>query len=202
MRQNRTKQYYEKNGAAWAAKKTNSFYHEKQFTRFCSFLKPRAHVLDIGCASGIHVPMFFGIGRKLRYTGLDITNAFLKVARRRYPQLTFIQGDIGDKRTLPKKKFDAFLALSVLMHISLEEWPTMFKNIESITKPGAIGYLSFPVGHPSGADVENDSRHFTILSEKKQRETLEARGWKILARGKMDGFTQKNVWRWYIVRLP
>lgn len=202
IKKNPTKEYYEKNYRIWSEKKTDSFYHEKSFIIFSSLLKDRATVVDIGCAWGIHVPLFLGIGRKLRYEGLDIANSFLKLARRRYPQLVFYLGDIADKSTLPKKKYDGFWAGSVLMHVPLEKWGQMFQNIERITKTGAIGYFSLPTEHPSGEKSDSDSRHFTLLSGEEQRKTIKKLGWKILRSGTMDGFTKSGIWKWYIVQLP
>lgn len=199
---NPTKEYYEKNSENWTQKKTNSFHNEKAFTIFNSLLKDKARVIDIGSAWGIHVPLFLGIGRKLRYEGMDIANSFLKVARRRYPQLTFYQADIAEAKTLPNKKYDAFWAGAVLMHIPFAEWEQMFKNIERLTKKGAIGYFSLPIEHPSGDNAKTDSRHFTLLSEKEQKEIIRKQGWKIIKNGTMDGFTKTGIWKWYIVQLP
>ncbi|MCB9819492.1 class I SAM-dependent methyltransferase [Candidatus Nomurabacteria bacterium] len=199
---NKTKEYYEKNSEIWTEKKTNSFHHEKAFTVFSSLLKDRALVIDIGCSWGIHVPLFLGIGRKLRYEGMDIAKAFLKIARRRYPQLTFYQGDISRAKTLPNKKYDGFWAGAVLMHVPLEDWGQMFKNIEKITKKGAIGYFSLPVEHPSGDNLNTDPRHFTLLTEKEQIQIIKNQGWTIIKKGTMDGFTKSGIWKWYIVRLP
>ncbi len=201
-KKNLTKQYYEKNYQKWTERKTNSFYNEKSFTIFSSLLKDKDSVIDIGCAWGIHVPLFLGIGRNLKYEGLDIANSFLKIARRRYPQLTFYQADVADKKTLPNKRYNGFWAGSVLMHVPFEEWEVMFQNIESITKKGAIGYLSLPTEHPNSESIESDSRHFTILNDNEQQKIMKDRGWKILKKGTMDGFSKEGIWKWYIVQLP
>lgn len=197
-----TKRYYDTHAATWAGRKTNSFHHQKQFEQFIAYLPDKAAVLDIGCAAGIHVPLFLGIGRHLRYHGIDISRSFLKLAQRRYPQLTFDQADILDERTLPKQRFHGFWAGAVLMHIPLEHWPHLFENIERITRPGAIGYLTLPVAHPSGPHAQEDPRHFTLLDAKEQRKWLRSRRWQILKSGTIDGFTTEAVWRWYIVQLP
>jgi SAM-dependent methyltransferase len=196
-----TKRYYEKHAEQWASRKTNSFHHQKQFERFAALLPPGARVLDIGCAAGIHVPLFLGIGRHIKYVGIDTSRRFLRLARSRYPQLTFTETDILDRKSLPPGRFAGFWAGAVLMHVPLEHWPIMFENIESKMRPGAVGYLSLPVAHPSG-QAEDDPRHFTLLSPREQRAQLSARAWEILNSGTLDSFTTKAVWRWYIVRLP
>ena len=201
-RGNRTKAYYDKHATRWTDAKTNSFHHEKQFTEFVSLLPERGSVIDIGCAGGVHVPMFLGIGRKLRYTGVDISPSFLTISRRRYPQLTFLLGNVADAATLPKKKYDGFFAGAVLMHTPHEEWPAMLANIESLMKPRGIGYLTLPTEHPSGDTADADPRHFTLLTAAEQQKEFKSRGWKILKKGTLNGFTKKGIWKWYLVELP
>jgi len=198
----KTRTYYDTNAARWASRKTDSFYHEQQFTKFVGKLKNGAKVLDIGCAWGIHVPLFLGIGRFIRYEGIDISKSFLKLATRRYPQLSFSLADIANKSTLPKKRYDGFISVAVLMHVPFTLWDTAFSNIESLTKPGAIGYISLPTEHPSGPNKDADTRHFTLLNAKDQRAYIKRRGWKILHSGTSDGYTLENIWHWYIVQLP
>jgi trans-aconitate methyltransferase len=197
-----TKRYYDKNFQIWTDKKTSSFHHEQSFTKIVSLWPQKGTIIDIGCAHGIHVPMFLGIGRYLKYYGIDISPAFLKIAKRRYPQLSFAPGDIADKSTLPKKKFDGFWAAAVLMHIPFTQWDEMFLNIESLSKSGSYGYVALPVAHPNIVPNPNDTRHFTILNEDEQRAYIKNRGWKIKSAGVLDGFTTESVWRWYIVQLP
>lgn len=87
-------EYYDKNAEWWASKKTNSFFHEEGFRKFHALLKDGDTVLDIGCAYGIHVPLFLGIGRNLKYEGFDISEKMIKIARSHYPQLQFSIADI------------------------------------------------------------------------------------------------------------
>jgi 2-polyprenyl-3-methyl-5-hydroxy-6-metoxy-1,4-benzoquinol methylase len=197
-----TKKYYNQKFQNWTDRKTNSFHHEKPFTKLVTLWPQKGRIIDIGCAHGICVPMFLGIGQKLEYYGIDISTAFIKVAMRRYPQLPFALGNIADKQTLPKKKFDGFWAAAVLMHVPFSKWDEMFTNVESLCKPASYGYISLPIAHPSKTPSEGDIRHFTILTEDEQRTYIKSRGWKIKHSGVLDGFTTESVWRWYIVQLP
>lgn len=198
----RTKKYYDKEFSDWSSKKTHSFHHEKQFVKLVDLWPSKGSILDIGCAYGIHVPMFLGIGRSLKYTGIDISTSFLKIAKRRYPQLPFIEANIADKSTLPKKKYDGFWAAAILMHIPFSHWDEMFSNVEAVCTEKSFGYVALPVAHPSKVVSQNDTRHFTILTEDEQRQYFKSRGWKIKTAGVIDGTTTESVWRWYIVQLP
>lgn len=66
-------------------------------------------VLEVGCGSG-HRGKFF-INKGYDYTGLDISEGMLKIARRKYPEIRFVQGDVR-KLTL-KQKFDAIIFIGV-----------------------------------------------------------------------------------------
>ncbi|MEA2701701.1 MAG: hypothetical protein QOE22_410 [Candidatus Parcubacteria bacterium] len=196
-RTNATRDFYNEHAEKWAAEKNDSSYHEAEFRKFHDLLKEGNIVLDIGCASGIHVPLFLGIGEDLRYEGLDISETFLRLAKSRYPQLAFFEGDVLDETTLPDKKYDAFWAAAVLMHISKEDWPEMMENIENIMQPGAVGYLTVPTERY----IERDERHFTVFEEKEFKALLGKRNWEILQRGKKEP-TRSTAWSWFIVKLP
>lgn len=197
----KTKAFYDINAALWSSQKTDSFHHEFSFRKILSLWPEKVSIIDIGCAGGIHVPLFLGMGHKLRYFGIDISKSFLKIATRRYPALTFAQGNILDKESLPKKKFDGFWAPAVLMHVPKEGWDEMFSNIESLVKSGGYGLLSLPTEH-TGGKIPNDTRHFTCLSPEEQINYIKSRGWKIKSKGIIDGFNKEKIWHWYIVQLP
>lgn len=199
-----TKRYYEKHGDPWINLKTNSFYNETPFRKLVSFLPTKGTALDIGCAAGVHVPLFLGIGRHLKYVGVDISRNFIKVASRRYPQLPFVAADIAAKNTLPfpNRKFVGFFSGSTLQHIPFTHWDTMFDNIEALMKPGAVGFISLPTEHTVVEKDTNDTRHFTIMSPEEHTRYFKKRGYKILAKGMHDGYAKKGIWRWYIVQLP
>jgi len=197
-----TKAYYEKNADVWVKTHADPFHDETEFRVLRTLLSPNASIIDIGCAGGVLVPLFLGIGKGLRYEGFDITKKFISIATRRYPQLKFSQGDILDRATLPKKKFDAFIVRAVLMHLPFPEWETAFENIERMTKKGGYGYVVLPSNRPPTISSVTDSRHFTLLSEKEQTNFIRKHKWKIVKKFKHTRGQYKANWIGYIVRLP
>lgn len=197
-----TKNFYDKFAEKWSNTKTFSFHHEKQFRKILGFWPEKGKIIDIGCADGIHLPLFLGMGHKLKYFGIDISKSFLKIAQSRYPQMNFALADISDQTTLPKTKFDGFWAGAVLMHIPFSKWNEMFSNIETMMRPGAYGYISLPTEHPSQNILPEDTRHFTTLTKLEQEKFFKDRHWKIKAKGAINGSSKSNIWHWYIVELP
>jgi trans-aconitate methyltransferase len=140
-----------------------------------------------------------GIGRNLKYEGVDISTSFLKMAQARYPQLSFKETDVLDEKSFPKKKYDGFWAAAVLMHISEEHWPLMLKNIEKHMKPGAIGYITVP--QERFANSDSDPRHFEIFDKARFKNLIGTRKWTVLKSG-YKGSTSTNDWLWFLVQLP
>ncbi len=191
--------WYDQKAEWWATEKDTPFFHEKGLRALLPFLKKGGKILEIGCAHGSAVPMFLGFGNKVSYEGFDISKKLLAIAKRRYPNLVFHQGDISDNKGLPKKKYDGFFAGSVLMHIQEEKWPKMLENIESIMKPGAFGYIRIPMRrlqeHAAG-----DNRHFEFWEREKAQSFFETRGWKV--RKYVSEPSKHFIWQWFIVELP
>jgi 2-polyprenyl-3-methyl-5-hydroxy-6-metoxy-1,4-benzoquinol methylase len=197
-----TKAYYEKYAAEWVRTHSDPFHDEKEFRILIQHLDPRASVIDIGCAGGVLVPLFLGIGKGLRYHGIDIAKKFISIAQNRYPQLPFSVGNVVDKKTLPRKRFDAFIARSVIMHLPLELWNVALENIEGLSKPNAYGYIVLPERRPPSITPSQDQRHFTLLPGKDQAAFMKGRGWKIIKKFIHDSGSHKARWIGYIVQLP
>lgn len=74
-------------------------------------------LLEIGCGSGYYVEVFEALCRsKVRYTGLDYSQAMVTRAGTRYPAAGFVQGD-ATALNYPDKAFDIVFNGVSLMHI-------------------------------------------------------------------------------------
>lgn len=193
------KDYYNKNAQKWAALKTNSFYQETSFRKFVEYFKNGDSILDIGCGWGIHAPLFLGIGRKLLYEGLDISEEMIRIAQSRFPQLNFSVGNILDKETLSKRKFNGFWAGAVLIHIPQKDWSQLLDNLKNLTVKSGVGFLTL-LNDKFEQDAD-DSRHFTFISDEEFKTIINSMGWKILEQGELPKTPQNRSWRWYIIKL-
>lgn len=66
-------------------------------------------ILEAGCGAGNRAKYF--IDRGYDYTGLDISEGMLKIARRKYPDVKFTHGDIRGLKL--KESFDAIIFVGV-----------------------------------------------------------------------------------------
>jgi ubiquinone/menaquinone biosynthesis C-methylase UbiE len=78
---------------------------------------PAPRLLEIGCGSGYYVEVFEALCKsKVRYTGLDYSQAMVARAKTRYPGATFVQGD-ATALDFPDGAFDIVFNGVSLMHI-------------------------------------------------------------------------------------
>ena len=88
-------------------------------------------VLDLGCGTG---ELTYALSKlALNVTGLDSSEEQLKLARTRYPQLSFILGQALD---LPfKHQFDLVLSNAVLHWIDKQDHPQLLRSIRRALTP-------------------------------------------------------------------
>lgn len=84
----------------------------------CSqYLLPEVSVLEVGCGTGlVYEQIVPSLIRNDLYTGVDISEQMLKVARAKYPQARFVLGN-GYCLEFPDHSFDFALSFEVVIHI-------------------------------------------------------------------------------------
>lgn len=76
---------------------------------------PRAKVLDLGCGPARMLDHLSGV----RYTGIDISAAYINAARKRYGNRgRFILGSVTDVNFGQEEPFDIVVAFGLLHHVS------------------------------------------------------------------------------------
>ena len=77
-------------------------------------LAPPAKMIDLGCGSGAFTHLLQRAGYEC--IGLDISGKLLRIARRRYPGIEFVQGDI-EHLPFAEGSFDGALLSGVVHHL-------------------------------------------------------------------------------------
>lgn len=95
-------------------------------------------VLELGCGPGTVSPVLAD-GR--RYTGVDLSEGQLALARERLPEGTFIKGDFTTIE-IPAAAFDGVVAFFVFNHVPRAEHAPMFARVFSWLRPGGRFMLS------------------------------------------------------------
>lgn len=81
------------------------------------YAKGRIQVLEVGCGTGlIYDALHKVLDRRLRYTGIDNSEAMLAIAHKRFPRGMFLEGD-AFMLGYETRKFDVACAFEVFGHM-------------------------------------------------------------------------------------
>jgi SAM-dependent methyltransferase len=103
---------------------------------------------DIGCGSGREVAWLVANG--FPTMGFDPSEALLREARARYPELAFRQAALPELAGVADASFANVLCETVIMHLPHEAIVPSVARMIAILRPGGVLYLSWRVTH--GAD--------------------------------------------------
>lgn len=76
-------------------KRRNRFYHNRTEAQFAFIIPEGAYVLELGCSTGD----LLNAVKPKRGIGVDFSPAAIEIAKEKYPDLTFICGDVTDFHT-------------------------------------------------------------------------------------------------------
>ncbi len=117
---------------------------EKLIRKLESYLKPEAHILELGSGPGTDWKI---LNEKYQVTGSDISKEFLKRLKKEHPQGEFLEVDAITLDT--EQSFDAIYSMKVLHHLSDEELTQSVARQSSILNPGGLICHSFWKGEGS-----------------------------------------------------
>jgi 2-polyprenyl-6-hydroxyphenyl methylase/3-demethylubiquinone-9 3-methyltransferase len=98
-------------------------------------------VADIGCNTGMQCHLWAKLGHRVR--GLDISDALLKVARRRAEEAGLpIVFELGSATRLPwpDASVDVCIAPELLEHVA--DWESCLKEFARVLRPGGVLYVT------------------------------------------------------------
>lgn len=108
-------------------------YNSQDLIGLAALAEPGEKVLDLGCANGRMVELFFP--KNVEYYGVDISGELIEIAKKLYPAGHF---QVGDALDIPfaDNTFDKVYFISVLHHIPSKEFrQKCFSEINRVLKP-------------------------------------------------------------------
>jgi SAM-dependent methyltransferase len=98
---------------------------------------------DIGCGSGREVAWLNANGYPA--AGFDASEGLLTEARRRYPDLKFVDAELPDLAGVVAEMYDNVLCETVIMHLDRALIAPAVRRMFEIVKPAGVFYLSWRV---------------------------------------------------------
>jgi cyclopropane fatty-acyl-phospholipid synthase-like methyltransferase len=142
-------------------------------------LQPGAHVLDLGCGAGRQGAQT--VARRHRYTGVDLSEAQLQLARTRIPDGTFVHADAMSVE-LDAESFDAVLSLFMFGHIPRAEQTPLLERIFEWLRPNGWFLATFGTGDSEDmveADWLGAPMFFASFDEQSNRRHVALAGFEI-----------------------
>jgi len=106
---------------------------------------------DIGCGSGREVAWLNASG--FPASGFDASEGLLVEARRRYPDLKFVDAELPDLAGVVAEMYDNVLCETVIMHLDRALIVPSVRRMFEIVEPGGVFYLSWRV--TDAADIRD-----------------------------------------------
>ncbi len=107
-----------------------------------------AKVLDAGCGAGVPVARF--LSQNFDVTGVDFSEAQIKLARELVPQARFLCQDLTTL-ALPAESFDGICSYYAIIHIPRQEHRALLCNFHRMLKPSGLALLCL-----GAEDLEDD----------------------------------------------
>lgn len=114
-----------------------SYHRENNHVRRLARIPNRGHMLDIGCGTGLALDLF----SPDEYTGIDLSERMIEVARAKYPAHTFLTGNIEVMDPAPHA-FDSIVALFGTWSYMLNPQRTFTRLLRLLKhRPGSVVFL-------------------------------------------------------------
>lgn len=162
----------------------SSYFDMNHISKFTNELSAGAAVLDAGCGPGRDANILKEQG--LRVTGLDLSAGLIKVARKKYPEVDFVEGNL---LSLPfeDESFDGVWSNTSLLHLeTVEDVKLALGEMSRVLRPGGVLHLvvKSQTGDSKTAVVSDKlsghDRFFQYFKLDEMTSLLEVVGFKIL----------------------
>ena len=159
-------------------------FHKELAKDFARSL-PGKRVLDLGCGPGHYVRHFSQLGCEV--TGLDYSDAMIRIARGLDKRAHFEIGDIRDVGIIfPTNSFDGVWANASLLHIPLADVGEVMDGVARVLSNGGKFLIRTKKGKTGMQEVEEDlygatvKREYTYWEEEDLKAELEKHGFIII----------------------
>ena len=137
------------------------------FTASCLPQIPGAHILDLGCGTGLELGYYYEMVPSAVITGIDLAPGMLGELRYKYPDksMTLILGSYFDV-PFEERAYDAAVSVESLHHFTKEEKIPLYEKLRNAMKPEGYFILT---DYFAFSDKEERFHHSELLRLKKEQ---------------------------------
>lgn len=111
-----------------------------------------ARVIEIGCGDGRDAAEI--IKRVEWYQGFDPSEGFLKIARNKVPNGSFIRADVLSYKY--PKKLDVVYAFASLLHVNRDDFAIVCQKVKEALRKGGIFFISLKERYKYEEEIKKD----------------------------------------------
>lgn len=167
--------YYESQGQEWLAQQNTQSFWTAEMEIFTKLL-PVGNILELGAGDGKDAQHLITHG--YGYTGIDLSEVFLTIAKKNNPGANFVQTSLYDLPFQPAS-FDGFFAAAVFLHVPKNRIDQAMNALKQVLKPNAIGFISLKEGFGESVD-ETTERFFAYYQADEFKEILAKHNFSII----------------------
>ena len=138
------KQGYNAIANRYLAERTRDSEDVRLLDGFIERLPINGKVLDAGCGAGIPISQM--LSEHFNVTGVDFSEAQIKLAKKHVPKANFICQDMT-KLDFPENTFDGICSYYAIIHIPREEHQSLLANFYRMLKPSGVALLCLGAEH-------------------------------------------------------
>ncbi|WP_299614804.1 class I SAM-dependent methyltransferase [uncultured Tateyamaria sp.] len=168
---------YDRQAAVYDGQRSRALFEARWLARFAAGLQTGARVLDLGCGAGEPIARWFK-AEGFAVTGVDFSEPMLGIARSRWPDGDWRQGDMRDFDL--GECFDGIIAWNSFFHLTEIEQRGCIARMARHLEPG--GVLMLTVGPDAGevtGTVGDETVYHASLSPAEYATCLEANGLRL-----------------------
>ena len=189
-----TIKWYDKNSQFYA-KSIQHYSSFEELNEFASLLPKKAKVLDAGCAAGRDAAEL--ARRGIEPIGIDLSSNLIKIAKKRYPSIKFVQGNFL-KLPFKNSYFQGVWAHASLLHLdSVKDVKKALSEFYRVLQKGGIihVYVKAQTGRKKYAIVKDKlskhDRFFQFFKRNELKKLIKNAGFKMI---KIEQYneTEKN----------
>jgi len=140
-------------------------------------------IIDIGCGDGTYTSEIKNKFPNINITGIDPSDNAIETAKKKYPNITFLNKNIYDLESLKTQKYDLCIIRGVLHHISNQS--LAIKNVKQISnemiiiEPNGNNFILKYIEKTSKYHIEHEEQSF---SSKKLVNFCISNNWNIISK--------------------